>query len=478
MSNIRSVGTNKTVVPSQDLSTIQSGQVETAQGAQIQEPRVGQSRPQEEQRSSRVSEQEVTQRRAEHALGGRVREAELRSSAASPTVDAVLRNARGAGLNAADTSRLQQRLDGMAPDRRRTELEFLNRHVLGSTNADRGLRTYLSLQEQAQTHPNRITDDVIHTLTRATSERRAVVATGTEGGIGYQQAVRAGQALSAMSNTDYQRMRHLLDQAGQRNGVVVPGADPQMERSLILESLAARRERVGDRDTAYHVATDPSMSRPQYYMDEIQNFANEIRGRHRGELIRRSTLIDVESYGGERGLRQRFDNSCAPTAAQIARAEADPIYAWRAHENPRMIAEEQAGSLYAQGSIPERRGAEDSEGTYTSDVFQDSVSPYTGETYEYTRIGDTDRERRQALAQVERVLVRGVDVPISVRWDNDSGHALIATDVRRTSAGSREFLISDPWTGHTSWYSERDLVSGETDFGDTGTGRLSAFHVR
>lgn len=423
--------------------------------------------------SSRASAREAAHRRVEHGMTGVARQSQFRPAA---TVADVAGAGRRAGLSATEATHLRDGLNTLPPERRDREIQFLNDHVLHSSHPDRGLRTYADLRQQAERHPDRISDDTIHTLTRAVSERRGGTAAGTEGNMGYDQAVRAGQALTRMPRADFDRVQGMLSRAGQRNGHTVPGADPQLERSLILESVAARYSRIGERNPAEAAMGDGTTRSPRRYIDEVAEYADQIRGRHRGELLQRSTLIDMEGYRSSGGVRQSWDNSCVPTAGQYARAEADPIYAWRAHENPALLREEQAGQLIAYGGQPAPRGRSGGSGIGGEELYSDTLSPQTGEIYESHPVGSTPAERRESMDRMAQALDRGADVPISVRWNDHSGHRFVATDVHQGPNG-REFLISDPANGHTRWYSESELVSDQTDFGNTGTGHVNRIFI-
>jgi hypothetical protein len=68
------------------------------------------------------------------------------------------------------------------------------------------------------------------------------------------------------------------------------------------------------------------------------------------------------------------------------------------------------------------------------------------------RGGVNDRD----LAEIDKRIADGVDVPIGVSNETSLGHMLLVTDVRG-AAPARQYLISDPWTGKADWVSEREL---------------------
>ncbi len=87
---------------------------------------------------------------------------------------------------------------------------------------------------------------------------------------------------------------------------------------------------------------------------EVTDFAADIRGLPREELIRTTTAIDIEAAntstidpnnlpadgvagtdtrGDNDGLYQRWEDTCGPTTAQLTRAEADPVFARQLHRD-------------------------------------------------------------------------------------------------------------------------------------------------
>lgn len=61
----------------------------------------------------------------------------------------------------------------------------------------------------------------------------------------------------------------------------------------------------------------------------------------------------------------------------------------------------------------------------------------------------------QAATKVER----GEDVIFIVYWNGGGGHFMTFTNVR-TVGGVREFLVHDPWTGTTSWFTQPNILAG------------------
>ena len=213
-------------------------------------------------------------------------------------------------------------------------------------------------------------------------------------------------------------------------------------------------------------------------MTQIMGYANNIRGLDRRTLIERSTVLDLDGDAQAEALQQRFSTSCVPTSQQMARAEADPVYAWQLHQEAIHststtgdIADEQRILLVRAGGRAVARGQAGGRGTWPENIpLNDFVGRYTNRTYTRHDIADTPQARRQALDRIDDNLRAGIDVPIAVAWDGGGGHALLISDVRG-SGNQRRYLITDPWTGRTGWVSYQDIVNGHTDF-FAGHGRL------
>jgi hypothetical protein len=70
-------------------------------------------------------------------------------------------------------------------------------------------------------------------------------------------------------------------------------------------------------------------------------------------------------------------------------------------------------------------------------------------------------------------LADGQDVPLRVGWKDGGGHFMACTDVRG-KGDDRKFLISDPWTGKTSWVPEKSIKDGSwTKTFEAGPGSLT-----
>jgi hypothetical protein len=209
-------------------------------------------------------------------------------------------------------------------------------------------------------------------------------------------------------------------------------------------------------------------------MADIEGYAAQVRGMPRNQLIDQSTVLDIRDDNRLGALQQRFNDSCAPTSTQIARAESDPIYARQLHQDvihgassdvaASSTAAQQSAFLTSQGGVATARGTPGVGVSETGfqNLLNDNASRQTGVTYHTNMVGNTPEARSAALDRMEQSLRRGQDVPMGVYWRSGGGHAMMVTDVRG-QGDNRRFLVTDPWDGRTSWVSGRALAEGNTN---------------
>jgi hypothetical protein len=288
---------------------------------------------------------------------------------------------------------------------------------------------------------------------------RTSVTEGREGILGKDAATRAAMTLTVMPKAGYDQISNAFH-----------NAQSQTERALILKSVAARQKAFesGAADTA---------------TQEIVNFADQILGGDSATLIKQTTFLDLDGDEVDEGLKQRWNNTCVPTTAQIMRAESDPIWAMKYYNeidstsNADDLGIQEATILEDAGSTPVERDPKNlgGAGMQAAAALDNLVSPATHATYWAELYGDSTSELDRAMNDMETNLKEGIDVPIAVGWPYGGGHLMLATDVRGTDDG-REFLISDPWTGHTGWIKAKDIESGSTNF-FAATGRLRELNL-
>lgn len=412
----------------------------------------------------------------------------------------ILKSAKQAGLSPDEVNRLQQILDS-SPDFKADAA--LLKEVLNNfgTNADRALRTFMDLDPMRRAHPDRITPDVVSSLVEGVAKSKSPGAEAEwEGVLGENAADRAAQALIAMPQGDYNAIKGMLNQAGHGGDPVLD--DPGTERALILKAVAARAGQ-------YENPTiDDSRLRPETL--EIGTFANQIRGMDWNELIQRTTVAATGDT-----LQQRYSDSCSAATVQIARAEADPIYALKLHDEAvegqdlgGFIGNQQAQLMMQVGGDPvtfqqlaqldqmsqqggilgaTAKAMEDAlqkQGSNQELLANQFVSDATGRDYHSYSVDNSASARTAAVDYIAKLASQGVDVPIAVSWeekdalnpfklaDNGLGHSLLITDVRGQGAG-QTFVVADPGSGTTFEISRADLIGGSNFNGSAG--RLSGF---
>lgn len=244
------------------------------------------------------------------------------------------------GTDAALRSRVLGRIDRL-PEAEQAREQALLERVASGPNGPRAVRAYDEISEIAGSSRRareRLTPELRESLVRGVAEPRTADRLGQEGILGVHQATTAARALVDMPQARYDRVRDSFARAGQSHAAS-PSADPQAERALMLDAVAARAPQLSRRGSAGDAA-----------LDEVTGFASEVRGLPREELIRTTSAIDLDgsrstssvrasdlgragtdTIGNNDGLVQRWTDSCGPTSAQIARAELDPVYARRLH---------------------------------------------------------------------------------------------------------------------------------------------------
>lgn len=230
--------------------------------------------------------------------------------------------------------------------------------AMSGPNADRAVAAWDKIQTVAASSPEaakRLTPEIREALVRGVAERRTADDVGQEGVLGVKQAEEAAKALTTMPKEQYDAAARALSQAGV-GGASSPRADAQAERALILKAIASRSDRLQPNfiDEGMKKLGLTKTTEAERTMKEITDFAADVRGMPRDELIRTTTAIDIEAAntsktdplhlpadgaapadtrGDNDGLYQRFEDTCGPTTSQMTRAEADPIYARQLHKN-------------------------------------------------------------------------------------------------------------------------------------------------
>lgn len=249
---------------------------------------------------------------------------------------------------------VKKRLQGLSGDALVAEMSAIDRALTGP-NGDRALAAYSDLSTMIDKDPKakeRLTPEVMAMMVNGVGDRRTESDRGQAGIMGARQTRDAAQGLVNMGQEDYEKTLELLSKAGKDDqGKPITGADPRAEQSLILKALAARRDKSKEESWlakiggwfGYESEADKAQK-------DIDGFAKDIRGTKREDLIRTTTLMDVDDQNTSTiepdsiaanndtksdndGLYQRYNDSCTVAVAQIAKGEADPVYALKVHRD-------------------------------------------------------------------------------------------------------------------------------------------------
>jgi hypothetical protein len=438
-----------------------------------QEPAGGKTGPAAEKSSSSAPPSEAQVKGAQQHATSKASEAKIQQHAQGLAPEqsrehqtkTLADSAKKSGLSDGEVTKLTTRLKGLDDKAFKAESKFLRDHVSNSPNADRAFQTYVDLKDAQDKSSKRITDGHVHVLTRGVAEPRTDKSKGQEGVLGHDGAMKAAKALTNMSKNDYIKVNDLLMKAGKgEDGGKIQQSNPQLEKALILKAAGARADQFGSAKEKLKTVGGKE-STP---MSQVSNFADEIRGMKKSKLARETTATDP--YSGNHALEQRWNDSCGPTTTQGIKAEADPIYAKHLHREfihstsrGSDIGKEQKKWLEGEGGVAVKRDAAGGKGIPLSDLLDKKVGKYTGVDYTHHSTGSTEASRGAELDNVEKKLKKGQDVPIRAQWSDGSGHFMFLTDVRG-KGNDQKFLITDPWSGTTTWMTRQELVKGDCKF--------------
>lgn len=261
-------------------------------------------------------------------------------------------------LDPAKKEKILARTKGLSGDALVTEMAAIE-NALAGKNGDRALSAYADLQDMAagdEKARGRLTPEMVSMLVTGVANSRTSSDRGQAGILGGKQVRDSAQALVDMSPEEFAKTQQLLDKAGtDEAGKLNPNADKAAEQALILKAVGARKDKFKHTFTGDVVDWTKELfggETPNSKANkEIDDFAKDIRGMGRDDLIQNTTLIDVDdrntstfdpdnpdrknvdTKSDNDGLYQRFDMSCGPTTAQMVRGENDPAYALKLRKN-------------------------------------------------------------------------------------------------------------------------------------------------
>lgn len=425
--------------------------------------------------------QETVAEDAEQCLDGEAPSPEERVAAAEVAREGLQAQLDGMDhLSPERRALVMQRVAGLEGEALAREMETIS-HALQGPNADRALGAYAEVQQMIAEDPERaarLNPEIVDMLVRGVSDRRTDSDRGQTGVMGVGNVRDAARGLLEMDEDQYAETVDLLHQAGtDADGNAVAGADASTEQALLLKAVGARRERL-DRGfwggIAHAVGFETDSDRA---MGDLRSFAGDIRGMERAELVRNTTLQDIDDVNtsdlntvdndslnahndtrvNNDGLFQRMNDSCAPTSSQMVRGEADPIYAMRLRQNnfqdPNIggdIGDEQQGVMDRHGGDSRYRQGDEANTAYNT----------TANTLEAA--GTITSDQRTALDK--RLSGQPLD-------ETEQAHADVALEAVRAANGGhptdRELEAIQYGQGHGAtgvWFDEalNDVASGST----------------
>jgi hypothetical protein len=255
-----------------------------------------------------------------------------------------------------------------------------------------------------------------------------------------------------------------------------------------------------------------------YSMDDIEKFADQIRGK--GSTWLSENLRATGDADNAPGLKQQWSCSCAPTTAEVVRAEMDPIFALKLHQentditqadprprNPydpseytggtgpkgdRGVADDQREILEGNDGNAVERNKEGGRGMPTDDALN-TETKWTGITYEghearpmshydvggpgnaaFHQIGQERLDT--AMAKLDADLANGIPCALRITdADNAGGHAVAVTGVQ--AGPPKTYIIHDPWDGKTVHVKASDLAQGKIEPPIAGWTELGAVYT-
>ena len=310
------------------------------------------------------------------------------------------------------------------------------------------------------------------------------------------------QAATAAQAGDYARATQQMNDASARTDAYVTAADKEVEPPIVGEAQNARADAVlnklpeADRKEVQALMDSAkSQAEKQYLLKgvaaghpvaELKAFAKKIEGKD--ETWMRDHLSVTGSSTGS-GVKQQWSQSCNATAAQAVKAQMDPIYALKLHDenpkldqadntdatkmNPKLAAEQKSGleSDYKgsvaggkKGVAAPRTGG--GSGRWADDLLNNQ-SDTTGITYNTQQ----NPPIADAVKAIDSGVGKGQPVPIVIgNAASDFRHYVVVTGM--TKGPPKQYTIHDPGSGKTVVRSEAQLSGGALNL--SGANRITA----
>jgi hypothetical protein len=265
-------------------------------------------------------------------------------------------------------------------------------------------------------------------LIRAAGTPRSTGVNGREGILSPLEAQNAALAYRALSPCERDALAELVGRAR-----VTGHADASPAQALILKALAARRASFADVDPA--ARSDA--------LHELTRFAGGIQGLDFGNLMRNTSLLDID----ETVDTQRFDPRSledrpgAPADRPLLTTGADNDGLFQRYEMT-------CGPASINRVVGNNLGV-----TYTCCSLYREQDVKMGSDQAATRSPDYVRSH---LDRIEQNLAEGIDIVLGTAYPD---HFWSMSSVEG-EAPNRQFLVHDTWSGKTRWVDEPALIDG------------------
>ena len=254
--------------------------------------------------------------------------------------------------------------------------------------------------------------------------------------MGEAQDARATAILKKLPEADQKEVQTLLD-----------GSKSEAEKQYLLKGVAA----------GHSVA-------------ELKEFDKKVQGKD-DTWLRDNLSVTGSSTGT--GVQQQWNQSCNATAAQAVKAQMDPLYALKLHEenskldqvdtasNAKLAAEQKAGleSNYAGGVASGQKGVATPFGSGGAGRWADDLLNNQSDTTGITYATQKDPPIPSAMATIESGVSKGQPVPIVI--GNSAGnyqHYVVVTGM--TKGPPKQYTIHDPGSGKTVVRTEAQITGG------------------
>jgi hypothetical protein len=311
-----------------------------------------------------------------------------------------------------------------------------------------------------------------------------------------------GQATAAAQTGDYEQATKLMNDASAKTDAYVTACDKEVEPPIMGDSQNARADAVMKKlpeadQKAVKALMDATKSEAekQYLLKgvaaghtvaELKEFAKKVEGKD--EKWMRDNLSVTGSSTGS-GVKQQWSQSCNATAAQAVKAQMDPLYALKLHEenpklddaddtdgtkmNPKLAAEQKAGleSDY-KGSVAGGSGGVAAprtgggSGRWADDLLNNQ-SDSTGISYSTKK----DPAISDAMKTIDSGVGKGQPVPIVIgKSAGDYRHYVVVTGM--TKGPPKQYTIHDPGSGKTVVRTEAEMSGGALNL--SGANQITA----